>query len=232
MKIIAFEGLDKSGKNSASTYLASRFENAGFKVVQSEFHRYDTPTGKLIWDYLHGDYKVSNETIQLIMAADKFAQQEWFSELEEQGVDVLILDRYTLSQKVYATYFNLIKNNIPVELYDEYTLGKYNWDLTMFLKDEQWIESLISKVRKPDLTVYLDVSAEVSMNRKGQHGDNDLYESNKELLSTVRKIYIHNLSSDKSIKSITLNGEQTKEEVNAEMLLSFCDENNVLRTDF
>lgn len=232
MKIIAFEGLDKSGKNSASTYLAEQFELQGLNVVQSEFHRYDTPTGKLIWDYLHGDYKVSNETIQLIMAADKHAQQEWFNDLEKQGVDILILDRYTLSQKVYATYFNLVKNNIPVDLYDEHTLGKYNWDLTTFITDEKWIESLISNVRKPDLTVYLDVSAEVSMNRKGQHGDNDLYESNKELLSTVRKIYIHNLASDKSVKSITLNGEQTKEEVNAGMLLNFCDENNVLRTDF
>ena len=43
--------MDKSGKHTASVQLAEYLIKLGYNVVQSEFHRYDTPTGKLIQDY-------------------------------------------------------------------------------------------------------------------------------------------------------------------------------------
>lgn len=89
MKIITLEGLDKSGKHSVSIALKEYLKKLGYKVEQSEFHRYDTPTGKIIRQFLYGDYNVSQETIELIMTADKFAQQDWFDELEENGTDFL-----------------------------------------------------------------------------------------------------------------------------------------------
>lgn len=174
MKIIAFEGMDKSGKHTASDYLYDYLKEKGYNVVKSEFHRYDTPTGKLIQDYLYGKYDVSNETIQLIMSADKQAQQEWFKELEDDGVEFLILDRYTLSQKVYSNYF--IKKNYQNPLKKTYYKNLYS--------------EIIKGFRRPDLTIYLDNSSEVSMQRKGQWGENDKYESDKELLDFVRTEYL------------------------------------------
>lgn len=203
MKIIAFEGMDKSGKHTASVQLAEHLISLGYKVVQSEFHRYDTPTGKLIQDYLYGKYKVSNETIQLIMSADKQAQQEWIKDLEESGVDFLILDRYYLSQKVYSNYF-IDKSEYTPEEVSLYK-GLYT--------------DIIKCFRKADITIYLDNTAETSMSRKGQHGENDLYEQNKELLEYVRTGYLEEVQKEKQY--LIISSEQTIEEVKNELIEKF-----------
>lgn len=207
MKIIAFEGMDKSGKHTASIVLADYLREKGFNVVQSEFHRYDTPTGKLIQDYLYGRYAVSNETIQLIMSADKQAQQDWFNELEENGVDYLILDRYYLSQKVYSDYF-LEKSNFTKDVKDGYR-GIYQGIIKMF--------------RKADLTIYLDNTPETSMSRKGQHGENDLYEQNRELLHFVREGYLEEIKKEESY--IIISSEQAISDVHQEMKDKFLEVN-------
>lgn len=207
MKIIAFEGMDKSGKHTASIALADYLREKGFNVVQSEFHRYDTPTGKLIQDYLYGRYAVSNETIQLIMSADKQAQQDWFNELEENGVDYLILDRYYLSQKVYSDYF-LEKSNFTEDVKDCY---------------QDIYQGIIKLFRKADLTIYLDNSPETSMSRKGQHGENDLYEQNRELLHFVREGYLEEIKKEESY--IIISSEQAISDVHQEMKDKFLEVN-------
>lgn len=163
MEIIAFEGLDKSGKHTQSNLLANFLYEQGYSVVQSEFHRYDTPTGALIKKWLFGEYDADQNTIELIMSADKQAQQKWFAQLEEEEVDFLILDRYIGSQLCYSKSNGL---------------------------DEEWRNMLQSKIRKPDYEFLLDVTPEESMKRKGKHGENDKYESNHQLLTKVRKAYI------------------------------------------
>lgn len=174
MKIIVFEGLDKSGKNSMSNIFTEELSKQGLKVKHSEFHRYDTPTGGLIRKYLYGEYKVPHEAIQCIMSADKYAQLEWFKTLESKGLDVLVLDRFSLSQEVYASYF------------------RESMDLTKTEKESlaEFDKALVSRLPKPYKTILLDISAETSMQRTGQHGDNDLYESNKALLTFVRNGYL------------------------------------------
>ena len=102
MKIIAVEGLDKSGKHTQTNMLCQYLKDQGYNTIKSEFHRYDTPTGELIMKWLKKEWDVDQSTIELIMTADKQAQQKWFNELEQQGVDYLILDRYTGSQEVYS----------------------------------------------------------------------------------------------------------------------------------
>lgn len=182
MKIISLEGLDKSGKHSVSLAVADQLGKDGFKVVQSEFHRYDTPTGQLIKKFLYGEYDVSQNTIELIMAADKFAQQEWFDQLEEEGTDYLVLDRYIHSQYAYS---NATTSN------HQFT---------------KLIEKINSHLRQPDYTIYLDVSVENSMSRKGQHGDNDRYESDMDLLERVTHYYfMHEDAFNPKFKVINAN---------------------------
>lgn len=162
MKIIAIEGLDKSGKHTESVLLVKQLREWGYTAVQSEFHRYDTPTGKLIMQWLTKEWDVDQPTIELIMAADKQAQQRWFDELEAQGVDYLVLDRYTASQQIYSH-----ANGIS----------------------PMFTSMLQRYMRKPDIEILLDVPAEVSMKRKGKHnnGTNDRYESDLQLLKRVRE---------------------------------------------
>lgn len=165
MKIIAIEGLDKSGKFSQSNLLEGYLKEKGYKVARSEFHRYDTPTGNLVKKWLVGEWDVDQTTIELVMTADKQAQQKWFDELEASGVDFLILDRYTGSQQVYSE-----ANGV----------------------DTEWTASLQKFMRPADYEIFIDVPAEVSMARKGKHnnGVNDRYESDLKLLERVRELYL------------------------------------------
>jgi dTMP kinase len=186
MKIIAVEGLDKSGKASLVRRLKEKLEADGYKVAVSEFHRYDTPTGKLIRQWLYGEYKVSQPTIELIMAADKYAQKEYFDELSAQGYDILLLDRYLGSQLVYSQ-----AAGVP----------------------QEWVENLLKYLDVPDLEIFINVSSETSMKRKGKHGDNDRYESDKELLDRARSGFFGQRFYHRSGTGIfVVSGEGTSEE--------------------
>jgi dTMP kinase len=161
--------------------LTERLKQDGYKVIQSEFPRYDTSTGLLIRQHLTGQWNVNKETFELIMTADKQSQQKWFEQLENEGYDFLILDRYLLSQVAYG-----MANGM----------------------DGRWIVELHKYMRYPDLDIVIDIPVEVSMTRKGKHGANDKYESDYEMLSRVRDYYI-NVSTFYSapIKRI-VNGER------------------------
>lgn len=165
MIILAFEGLDKSGKRTQATLLEKNLTDQGYRVVRSEFHRYDTPTGQLIRKFLDGKYDAPQLAIEALMAADKYAQLDWFRELEKD-TDVLILDRYTLSQRAYGE-----ANGI----------------------DGGFLYNLLEELPEPDYTVYLDITPELSMARKGQHGENDRYEQDLELLTRARLRYLDSI---------------------------------------
>ncbi len=188
MKIITIEGIDKAGKHSQCKLLTERLQSEGYKVIQSEFHRYDTPTGQMIQDWLIKKWNVDQLTIELIMAADKQSQQRWFEELEDDGYDFLILDRYILSQIVYGT-----------------STGTY----------KPWLKDLQLHMRKPDIDIIIDIPAKVSMTRKGKHNDgqNDRYEEDFELLDKVRNHYLTcSTSYSASIRKI-VNGIDTIENI-------------------
>lgn len=162
MKIIAFEGLDKSGKASSLAHLADILSK-DYKVGQMDFHRYNTDIGQIIMKWLRNENTLSQEAIELLMAADKVAAKSDFAVLEEAGYDFLLLDRYKMSQKVYALASDV---------------------------DPALVDMLQSVIPDPDYTIYLDVPPAVSMARRGKHGDNDRYESDFRLLEEVRKRYL------------------------------------------
>lgn len=163
MKIVVFEGIDKSGKYTQSNLLYEKLIKRGLNVVRSEFHRYDTSTGELIRKWLFGEYNVDQYTIELIMAADKQAQQGWFKELEDSGVDVLVLDRYIASQLCYGKAAGV---------------------------GEAFLLALQTYMRKPDFEILLDIFSETSLLRKGKYGENDRYENDAKFLELVRRNYI------------------------------------------
>lgn len=162
MKIIVIEGLDKAGKHTQVMRLVKYLLNKGLHVSSTDFHRYDSPTGQLIRKWLYKEYDVDRATIELIMSADKQAQQSWFKSLELHGVDFLILDRYVGSQTCYAIASGL---------------------------DKEWVFSLQGLLIKPDLEIFIDISPLESMSRKGKHGENDRFESDLQLLGKIRSEY-------------------------------------------
>lgn len=188
MKIISVEGLDKSGKRTISMYIAELLRVQGYTVVITSFPRYDTPTGELIRKWLTKEWDVDQATMDLIAAADRQAQQAFLKDLEDSGnCDFVVIDRYLTSQVSYGTSGGL---------------------------DQSWVESLHKYMRKPDIEFYLDIPAEVSMERVGKHnnGINDRYEENKEFLEKVRHQYISMVRMDAFIDA-TRDIEDVKENV-------------------
>ncbi|PAE87624.1 dTMP kinase [Shouchella clausii] len=161
MKIIAVEGLDKSGKHTATNVLRDYFSSKGMRVEKLSFPNYETPIGSLIRQWLKGDFIADEKTFELLQAADKQHAQIYIQECERKGVDVLLIDRYVHTEWAYGAYDN----------------------------DERWLAELTRYMRLPDAVIYLDVEPEVSMHRRGKYGDNDYYESDIDRLRYTKDEY-------------------------------------------
>lgn len=190
-KIIAIEGLDKSGKNTASNTIKSFYEDKGFKVINLSFPRYNTEIGKLIRNYLTGKLKLSNYAFECLLAADKLDFQDELARLLKE-YDYIILDRYIHSQFAYG--------GLQVDL--------------------EWLNSLLELdfVSYPNLIFYMKISAETSFNRQGKYGENDIYESNIKFLETVCKNYDNIFKDNNNV--ITINAEKSLDEVTNDILIN------------
>lgn len=161
MKIIAIEGLDKAGKHTATEILTNYFTSKDLNVKTASFPDYTTPTGKLVHDWLKGKFDADTKTFELLQAADKQYGQAYIQTCEDDGTDILLIDRYVHSEWAYGAYDN----------------------------DDRWLQELTRYMRLPDFVLYLDVEPEVSMHRRGKYGDDDRYESNLERLRYTRSEY-------------------------------------------
>ena len=205
MQIIAIEGLDKSGKNTLVKDLELDLKSQGYSVETMEYHNYDSPTGKIIWDWLRGNYEADQKTIELIMAADKHAQKKKIEDFRINGVDYLLIDRYILSQKVY--YFS----NIAID-------REFDASVVNYRKSLSFLEAILSDLPQPNLNIILNISPETSMSRKGQHGENDKYEENKQLLETVSSYYLGMASQFTEIIKVIEAETKTNEDIKIEAL--------------
>jgi dTMP kinase len=186
LEIISVEGLDKSGKKTQTQMLVEHLRSLGYKVAQSETPNYNTPTGALIKDWLAKKYLVNQRTIEFVYTANRQELQEWFDQLEMEGYDFVVMDRYLGSQRAYAL-----------------ATGS-----TM-----EWVAQMQKYMRQPDIEIYIDITPEESMKRKGKHndGNNDRYEEDKKLLYSVRHIY-------RSRMNVQINGMQPIEKVSQEII--------------
>lgn len=169
MKIIEIEGLDKAGKKTATDVLEQYFKGKGFKVARESMPNYSTPIGKLIRDWLTGKCKADTKTFEFLQAADKQHMQTIMQEHEDNGVEILLIDRYVHSMLAYGAYDN----------------------------DLEWMYEITKYMRRPDDVIYLDVEPEVSMHRRGKFGDNDKYEDDVERLRATRQTYLDIFETEK-----------------------------------
>ena len=62
--LIAFEGLDQSGKETQARHLRARIEQEGLRVHALSFPDYGTPIGQEIEKALHGEREFTPEVMQ------------------------------------------------------------------------------------------------------------------------------------------------------------------------
>ena len=162
--LIAFEGLDQSGKQTQAETLASRLTADGRTVRQMSFPDYDTPIGSEIGRALHGERDYGPDVMQLLYVANRY---EWKNEIirARTAGEVVICDRYIASSVAYGEAHGL---------------------------DARWLLDIQRHLPRPDITFLLDIAPEVSARRKTQ--DRDKFERDMALLARVRDSYLHQIS--------------------------------------
>ena len=104
-KIIAFEGIDGTGKSVQMARLSETLRSRGLKVMEISFPMYDTFFGEMIGRYLSAKDGIAADSVDgksmaLWFALDRF---EAFKTLDYSGCDVLLINRYVLSNAVYQS---------------------------------------------------------------------------------------------------------------------------------
>ncbi len=177
-RIIAIEGLDASGKTTQAALLADALVASGSVVGNLSFPRYESFFGTQIGALLKGDQRARADTLDPRSMALWFAMDRWDAwGRAVPACDVLIINRWTLSNAVYQGARALD----PTEA-DEV----FDWVLEL--------ETNQLGLPTPILTVLLDVSVSTSMaratDRAAQSGAApDVYESHEALLSASRRLY-------------------------------------------
>ena len=153
---LVIEGLDGSGKSEISRRLAELMRATLDDRVMLTFEPHDpSAAGLYIRRVLRKKILVSSHTLALAFALNRADHNERvigpFLE-QNSGPRLVMCDRYVLSSLVYNT-----SHDLPMQAV---------WDLN-------------SGARRPDLTLFLDASAEICYARMGSRGGNrELFESN------------------------------------------------------
>ena len=141
-RLIAFEGLDRSGKSTQCALLVERLRERGETVEHIRFPNRTTPIGQMINAYLSGESEIEDHVIHLLFSANRWEMAPKITRLINEGVTVVV-DRYYYSGCVYSA-----AKNIP--------------DLGL-----EWARHPDVGLPRPDLCIFLDVSPETAAQRGG-----------------------------------------------------------------
>jgi dTMP kinase len=158
--LIAFEGLDQSGKQTQAEMLRDHVKAAGRKVRMLSFPDYGTSIGEEIARALQGERDYGPDVMQLLYVANRYERKDEILQWLEGGL-ILICDRYRASSVAYGEAFGL---------------------------DAAWLADMQKYLPEPDITFLLDIAPEASARRKTS--DRDKFERDLALLSRVRDSYL------------------------------------------
>jgi dTMP kinase len=157
--LIAFEGLDQSGKQTQAERLKAQVELRGRKAVLLDFPDYKTSIGQEIHDALHGAREYGPDVMQLLYVANRYEKKPQMDKGLAEGT-IIICDRYLASSIAYGEAHGL---------------------------DGGWLHEVQRYLPPPDLTILLDIAPETAAGRKTTNRDK--YERDLALLSRVRGSY-------------------------------------------
>ncbi len=157
--LIAFEGLDQSGKQTQAERVRDVVTAQGRQCRLLSFPDYTSAIGAEIGRALHGDREYGADVMQLLYVANRHEQRSDMSRLLAEGW-VLVCDRYVASSIAYGEAQGL---------------------------DALWLADIQRFLPRPDLTILLDIAPETAVRRKAT--GRDRYEQDLQLLSRVRDSY-------------------------------------------
>jgi dTMP kinase len=157
--LIAFEGLDQSGKQTQAERLKAQVELGGRKALLLDFPDYQTSIGREIHEALHGAREYEPDVMQLLYVANRYEKKPQMETVLADGT-IVICDRYLASSIAYGEAHGL---------------------------DGGWLREVQRYLPPPDLTILLDIAPETAAGRKTTNRDK--YERDLALLSRVRESY-------------------------------------------
>ena len=157
--LIAFEGLDQSGKETQAASLRDRLKQDGRTSRLISFPDYGTSIGEEISRALQGKRDYGPEVMQLLYIANRYERKPELQNWIDEGLTV-VCDRYLASSVAYGEAQGLD--------------GGWLFDLQRFLPS-------------PGLTVLLDIAPETAARRKTV--ERDRYERDLGMLARVRESY-------------------------------------------
>jgi dTMP kinase len=157
--LIAFEGLDQSGKQTQAELLRDRLKQDGHKARLVSFPDYGTSIGEEIARALQGEREYGADVMQLLYVANRYERKPDLLRWLDGGL-VLVCDRYRASSVAYGEAFGL---------------------------DPAWLAEIQKFLPPAALTIMLDITPETAAKRKS--ADRDRYERDLALLGRVRDSY-------------------------------------------
>jgi dTMP kinase len=157
--LIAFEGLDQSGKQTQAERLLAAFRSAGRTAEFLTFPEYTTALGEEIGRALKGERDYQPDTLQLIYIANRFEFRKRIIDWLAAGT-MVVCDRYLASSIAYGEAQGV---------------------------DAAWLTEIQRFLPQPSLTLFMDMPPEISLTRK--KADRDKFERDMPLLGRVRESY-------------------------------------------
>lgn len=181
-RLIVIEGSDGSGKATQTALLADRLKKEGLKINTLSFPDYDSESSALVKMYLRGDFgkdanAVSPYAASLFYAADRYASYQTSWRIKYEAGEMFLADRYVASNFVHqGVKLNENEREKFIEWLEDLEYNKLN-------------------LPKPDMTIFLDMPPEVSLNLVKTRGRSDIHEKDADYLKNVYNTY--NLLSNK-----------------------------------
>ena len=158
--LIAFEGLDQSGKQTQAEQLRDYLAARGQECRLLSFPDYETPVGREISQALHSDRDhYEPDVMQLLYVTNRYEKRLQIQSWIDDGT-IVLCDRYLASSVAYGEAQGL---------------------------DPEWLTQIQRFLPRPSLTILLDIAPETAVRRKA--AGRDRYERDLDLLSRVRKSY-------------------------------------------
>jgi dTMP kinase len=157
--LIAFEGLDQSGKQTQAELLRDRLKQEGHKARLVSFPDYATSIGEEIARALQGEREYGPDVMQLLYVANRYERKADLLRWLEGGL-ILVCDRYTASSVAYGEAQGL---------------------------DAPWLIEIQKFLPTASATILLDIAPETAAKRKAV--DRDRYERDLLMLGRVRESY-------------------------------------------
>src|SRR5437764_7408271 len=104
--LIAFEGLDQSGKQTQAELLRDRLKQQGHRARLVAFPDYGTSIGEEIARALTGEREYGPDVMQLLYIANRYERKDDLTRWLEGGL-MLVADRYTASSIAYGEAMGL-----------------------------------------------------------------------------------------------------------------------------